>query len=62
MHPRIKFGRVEVDGTYVILHVTVSAMGLEYETGVRFTEERAHQLVREFHEALARLGRGRLAP
>lgn len=62
MSARIRFGRVEVDGTYVVLHITVEAFGFEHATAVRFTEERAHRLVKEFHDAIAKLGRTRLGP
>jgi hypothetical protein len=62
MQPRIRFGRVEVDGTYVLLHVTVEVLSFEHEVVVRFTEERVHQLVKQFHDAVAKLGRTRLGP
>lgn len=62
MQPRIKFGDVEVDGTYVLLHVTVEVLGFEHATVIRFTEERVHRLVKQFHDAVAKLGRNRLGP
>jgi hypothetical protein len=62
MQPRVRFGRVEVDGNYVLLHVTVEVLGLQHSTVVRFTEEKAHQLVGQFHDAVAKLGRLRLGP
>lgn len=60
MSPRVRFGRVEVDGTHVLLHITVEVLSFEYPVAVRFTEERAHQLVKNFHDAIAKLGRTRL--
>jgi len=62
MNPSIRFGQVEVDGTYVLLHITVEVLGFQHKTIVRFTEDRAHQLVKQFHDAIAKLGRTRLGP
>ncbi len=64
MMTRLRFGDVEVDGTHVLLHITVEvpALGLQHKTVVRFTEDRAHQLVKQFHDAIAKLGRTRLGP
>jgi hypothetical protein len=61
LSPQLKFGRVEADGARVLLHVTVTIGPFEHRIRVALSEEAAAHLIAQVQNAIAGLGRTRLA-